>query len=339
MISSVKKAQELANAKGENSILRERIAEASWKETFIGTSDMAEQLRKKAEMIGQTDSTVLITGETGTGKEVIANLIHASSKRAREPFVCVNCGALNENLIEAELFGSEKGAYTGAEKQRKGRFEAANGGIGELSPSMQVSLLRVLQEKTFERVGGSVPVYSDFRLIAATNRNLREEVSAGRFRMDLYYRLNIIPIEVPPLRERKVDIKDLSLYFFERYAKEMNRKMRPLSSEILRAFWDYDWPGNVRELRNIIERLIVLSADGDITPSDLPEEIKEAFTREETKTDTGVLKEAMRDFEKKFIERVLIDHHGNITKTAEELGIARKNLYKKLSDYEIRYKE
>lgn len=345
MISSVKKAQELANAKGENSILRERIAEASWKETFIGTSDMAEQLRKKAEMIGQTDSTVLITGETGTGKEVIANLIHASSKRAREPFVCVNCGALNENLIEAELFGSEKGAYTGAEKQRKGRFEAANGGtiffdeIGELSLSMQVSLLRVLQEKTFERVGGSVPVYSDFRLIAATNRNLREEVSAGRFRMDLYYRLNIIPIEVPPLRERKVDIKDLSLYFFERYAREMNRKMRPLSSEILRAFWDYDWPGNVRELRNIIERLIVLSADGDITPSDLPEEIKEAFTREETKTDTGVLKEAMRDFEKKFIERVLIDHHGNITKTAEELGIARKNLYKKLSDYEIRYKE
>lgn len=344
MISSVKKAQELAVAKGENSLLRERIAEVSSKEVFIGTSDMAEQLRKKAEIIGQTDSTVLITGETGTGKEVIANLIHASSRRAKEPFICVNCGALNENLIESELFGSEKGAYTGAGKQRKGRFEAADGGtiffdeIGELSPAMQVSLLRVLQEKTFERVGGTTPVHSDFRLIAATNRNLRQEVGTGRFRADLYYRLNIIPIEVPPLRERKVDINDISLYFFERYAKEMNRKMKPLSGEILQFFWNYDWPGNVRELKNTIERLIVLSADGELMPEDLPEEIKEAAPHDDARAGSGVLKEAIRDFEKRFIEQVLASHHGNITKTAEELGIARKNLYKKLNGYGIRYK-
>ena len=211
-------------------------------------------------MIGQTDSTVLITGETGTGKEVIANPIHANSKRAKEPFIRVNCGAFNENLIESELFGSEKGAYTGVERQRKGRFEAANGGtvffdeIRELSLPVQGSLLRVLQEKVFERVDGATPVHSGFRLIAATNRNLREEVNAGCFRADLYYRLNIIPVEVPPLREQKVDIEELSLDFFRRYAEEMNRKMRPLRGEILRAFWDCDWPDNVRELKNIIER-------------------------------------------------------------------------------------
>ncbi len=344
MISSVKKAQELADAKGENSILRERIAEVSLKERFIGTSDAARQLRKKAEIIGQSDSTVLITGETGTGKEVIANLIHAGSRRAREPFICVNCGALNENLIESELFGSEKGAYTGAEKQRKGRFEAADGGtiffdeIGELGLPMQVSLLRVLQEKTFERVGGTTPVHSDFRLIAATNRNLREEVNAGRFRADLYYRLNIIPVEVPPLRARKVDIRDLSMYFFERYAKEMNRRMKPLGEEMLKAFWNYDWPGNVRELKNIIERLIVLSSDGDITLDDLPDEMRAAVLPEETKTESGLLKNATRSFEKRLIEQVLESHRGNVTKTAEELGIARKNLYKKLSGYGICYK-
>ena len=344
MISSVRKAQELADAKGENSLLRERIAEASSKETFIGGSNAAKQLRKKAEMVGQTDSTVLITGETGTGKEVIANLIHSSSRRAREPFICVNCGALNENLIESELFGSEKGAYTGAEKRRKGRFEAANGGtiffdeIGELSLSMQVSLLRVLQEKTFERVGGTAPIHSDFRLIAATNRELRKEVAAGRFRADLYYRLNIIPVEVPPPRERKADIQDLTVYFFQRYAEEMNRRVKPLSREIMEAFWNYDWPGNVRELKNIIERLIVLSADGNITPEDLPEEIRSVMPAG-IRADAGFLKDAMRDYEKDFIQRVLAQNRGNITKTAEELGIARKNLYKKLNDYGIRYKD
>ncbi len=344
MISGVRKAQERADAKGENFLLRERIAGASSRKSLIGTPDAAEQLRKKAEMIGQTDSTVLITGETGTGKEVIANPIHANSKRAKEPFIRVNCGAFNENLIESELFGSEKGAYTGVERQRKGRFEAANGGtvffdeIRELSLPVQGSLLRVLQEKVFERVDGATPVHSGFRLIAATNRNLREEVNAGCFRADLYYRLNIIPVEVPPLREQKVDIEELSLDFFRRYAEEMNRKMRPLRGEILRAFWDCDWPDNVRELKNIIERLIVLSADGDITPGDLPEEVKEAALREDAGMNSGLLRDAMRDFERRFIRRVLADHQGNITKTAGELGIARKNLYRKLDDYGIRRK-
>lgn len=341
MISSVKKAQELADTKDENHMLREQIADIAAEKIFVGRSDSAKELRRKAEIIGQSDSTVLITGETGTGKEILANLIHANSKRFTAPFICVNCGALNENLIESELFGSEKGAYTGAEKQRKGRFEAANGGtiffdeIGELSLSMQVSLLRVLQEKTFERVGGSTPIYSDFRLIAATNRNLKEEVSAGRFRADLYYRLNIIPIEVPPLRSRKEDIEELSCYFLERYAREMNRKVKPLNRQILAALKKYDWPGNVRELKNIIERLIVLSGNGDINLCDLPEEIKVAVPQEDA---PSTLKSVTREFEKEFIEKALSSNDGNVSRTAEELGIARKNLYKKLNDYGIRYK-
>lgn len=341
LISSVRKAQELADTKGENRMLREQIADIAADKDFVGRSALAKELRRKAEIIGQSDSTVLITGETGTGKEVLANLIHANSKRTKFPFICVNCGALNENLFEAELFGSEKGAYTGAERQRKGRFEAANGGtiffdeIGELSLSMQVSLLRVLQEKTFERVGGSVPVHSDFRLIAATNRNLKEEVAAGRFRADLYYRLNIIPIEVPPLRARREDIEELSRYFVARYAQEMNRRIQPLSQMLLNALMRYDWPGNVRELKNLIERLIVLSDDGTITLDDLPEEIKGSPLREDA---PSTLKGVTREFEKEVIEKALCNNEGNVSRTAEELGIARKNLYKKMQDYGIKYK-
>lgn len=339
IISSVKKAQELADTKGENRMLREQIADFSRDSSFVGSSAAAKELRRKAEIIGQTDSTVLITGETGTGKEILANLIHGNSRRFSAPFVCVNCGALNENLIESELFGSEKGAYTGAEKLRKGRFETADGGtiffdeIGELSLSMQVSLLRVLQEKNFERVGGSTPIYSDFRLIAATNRDLKEEVAAGRFRADLYYRLNIIPIKVPPLRERKEDIEELSRYFLARYAQEMNRKVNSFDGQVMDAFRRYDWPGNVRELKNIIERLIVLSDDGNITFDNLPEEIKGEPGEEKS---PGTLRGMTREFEKDFIKKALEHNDGNVSRTAEELGIARKNLYKKLSDYGIK---
>lgn len=341
LLSSVRKAAELADVKDENNALRQHIASLSSGQDFIGVSDIAENLRKKAEVIGSTDSAILITGETGTGKEVLANMIHKNSKRAENPFVCVNCGALNENLIESELFGSEKGAYTGAEKQRKGRFETADGGtiffdeIGELSLNMQVKLLRVLQEKSFERVGGSESIKSDFRLITATNRDLRKEVEANRFRADLYYRINIIPIEIPPLRERKEDIPVLCQNFLLQYAREMNKKVNFFKDDLLNLLQKYQWPGNVRELRNIIERLVVLSVDGEVNMEDLPEEIRGS---DQNAMASGDLKNMTKAFEKEYITEIMKKHNGSVSKAAEEMCIARKNLYRKLNDYNIKYK-
>lgn len=341
LLSNVKKAAELADIRDENDLLKNRLVDLSVRKEFIGVSSAAEELRKKAGIVGNTDSAVLITGETGTGKEVLANMIHLRSRRADKPFVCVNCGALNENLIESELFGSERGAYTGAERQRKGRFEAADGGtiffdeIGELSLNMQVKLLRVLQEKSFERVGGNESVKSDFRLITATNRDLKREVEENRFRADLYYRINIIPVEIPPLRERREDIPVLCESFLCEYAREMNKAVEPLSPELLRLFQSYRWPGNVRELRNIIERLVVLSTDGRIEAADLPEEIRGSVKEAEEQTD---LRHMTRAFEKAYIEKIMVKNNGNVAKSAEEMHIARKNLYKKLNDYDIKYK-
>lgn len=341
LLSSVRKAAELADVKDENNALRQHIASLSSGQDFIGISDIAENLRKKAEVIGSTDSAILITGETGTGKEVLANMIHKNSKRAEKPFVCVNCGALNENLIESELFGSEKGAYTGAEKQRKGRFETADGGtiffdeIGELSLNMQVKLLRVLQEKSFERVGGSESIKSDFRLITATNRDLRKEVEANRFRADLYYRINIIPIKIPPLRERKEDIPVLCQNFLLQYAREMNKKVNFFKDDLLNLLQKYQWPGNVRELRNIIERLVVLSVDGEVNMEDLPEEIRGS---DQNAMASGDLKNMTKAFEKEYITEIMKKHNGSVSKAAEEMCIARKNLYRKLNDYNIKYR-
>lgn len=344
LLSSVGKAVELTSVKGENSELKERLADITPEREFIGISDIAKELRSKAQMIGMTDSAVLITGETGTGKEVLANMIHRCSKRAEKPFICVNCGALNENLIESELFGSERGAYTGAERQRKGRFEIADGGtiffdeIGELSMNMQVKLLRVLQEKSFERVGGSESIKSDFRLITATNRDLKREVAEKRFRADLYYRINIVPIEIPPLRERIEDIPVLCQCFLDQYGKEMNKRIEPMSESLMKTLQHYHWPGNVRELRNIMERLVVLSLHGKIDEGDLPEEFREPINddlEEESKTD---LRNRTKAFEKEYILKIMKKHDGNVTKAAGEMNIARKNLYRKLNEYGIQYK-
>lgn len=340
LISNIKKAAELSGVKVENETLKDQIAALSEGREFIGISSAAEELRQKAYLIGKTDSAVLITGETGTGKEILANMIHRCSSRADKPFVCVNCGALNENLIESELFGSEKGAYTGAERQKKGRFEIADGGtiffdeIGEMSLNMQTRLLRVLQEKTFERVGGNETLKSDFRLIAATNRNLKKEVEENRFRKDLFYRINIIPIEIPPLRQRLEDIPPLLENFLRLYAKEMNKPLPLMSQEIVTTLQKYDWPGNVRELRNLVERMVVFSSEGRLEMDALPEEIKDMM-------DSGHSEDTLRShtkaFEKEYIIRVMKKHQGNVAKAAEELQIARKNLYKKLNEYDIRY--
>lgn len=345
LLSNVRKAAELAGVRLENDILKSQLAGMPARKEFLGVSQAASELRKKAQIVGETDSAVLITGETGTGKEILANMIHRCSRRADKPFICVNCGALNENLIESELFGSEKGAYTGAERQRKGRFEAADGGtiffdeIGELSLNMQVKLLRVLQEKSFERVGGSDSIRSDFRLITATNRDLKREVEENRFRADLFYRINIIPIEIPPLRERKEDIPVLCESFLDEYTREMNKSAAPLSPELLRLLQRYDWPGNVRELRNIVERLVVLSADGEIDEANLPEEIRELDQDEkQTGEQTAALRHMTRAFEKEYITRIMKKNNGNVAKSAEEMCIARKNLYKKLNDYDIKYR-
>lgn len=341
LISGVRKAAEFAGVKSVHNTLKEHIAGPAPEKEFVGISAAAENLRSKAELVGKTDSAVLITGETGTGKEVLANMIHKNSRRAAGPFICVNCSALNENLIESELFGSEKGAFTGAERRRKGRFELGDGGtiffdeIGELSLHMQVKLLRVLQEKTFERVGGTESIRSDFRLITATNRDLKKEVAENRFRADLYYRINIIPIEIPPLRERQEDIPILCESFFREYTREMNKDLQPPDEELLSLLQQYQWPGNVRELRNIIERLVVLSEGGVIDCKNLPEEIKARPADEEN---DGKLKHMTRSFEKSYITDILKKHNYNITKSAAEMGIARKNLYKKLKEYDIKYR-
>lgn len=341
LISNIKKAAELSSTKVENKTLKNRLEILSRGTEFIGISHIAEELRQKAQLVGGTDSAVLITGETGTGKEILANMIHRCSGRADNPFVCVNCGALNENLIESELFGSEKGAYTGAEKQKKGRFEIADGGtiffdeIGEMSLNMQTRLLRVLQEKTFERVGGYETVKSDFRLIAATNRNLKQEVEAGRFRKDLYYRINIIPIEIPPLRERSEDIPILCQTFLELYSREMNKPLPVMDEEMLKTLQHYEWHGNVRELRNLMERIVVLSGDGPVDIDVLPEEIKDMFDK--GKSD-DTLRSHTKAFEKEYIIKIMKKYHGNVAKAAEEMQIARKNLYRKLNEYDIDYR-
>ena len=341
LISNIRKAEEFFKVKSENQTLKEQIATLGEERKFIGISHAAQALRERAAVVGKTDSAVLITGETGTGKEVLANMIHKCSNRADRPFVCVNCGALNENLIESELFGSEKGAYTGADRQRRGRFEIADGGtiffdeIGELSMNMQTRLLRVLQEKSFERVGGYETLKSDFRLITATNRDLKKEVADGKFRSDLYYRINIIPMEIPPLRQRKEDIPELAQNFLNGYARELNKPDLTFDEQTLHLFLAYDWPGNVRELRNIVERMAVLSHEGILDPETLPEEIRNAGEERETSEDA--LRVKTKAFEKEYILKVIQKYQGNVAKAAEEMQIAKKNLYKKLNEYDIKY--
>ncbi|MGN0733188.1 MAG: sigma-54-dependent transcriptional regulator [Emergencia sp.] len=341
LISMIKKAAELSTVKSENTLLKEQLQDANGERVFITASEAGKRVYEMACKIGKTESSVHITGETGTGKEIIAHTIHMNSSRADKPFICVNCGALNENLIENELFGSEKGAYTGAEKQHIGKFEAANGGtifldeIGELSLNMQIRLLRVLQEKEFNRVGGVATVKSDFRLITATNRDLKQAIKDNLFRDDLYYRISIVPIDIPPLRERKADIKPLCDYFVNYYSNELKKRIAPLDDDILHIFQSYDWPGNVRELRNIIERMVVLAENGVLPVSCIPEEILSssgAYVEESLKGKT-------RAFEKQYITGVLEKHGGNVAKAAEEMQIAKKNLYRKLNDYDIKYKK
>jgi two-component system response regulator AtoC len=312
--------------------------------TIIGASRAMREVFKQIGRVSATDATVLITGESGTGKELVARAIHDHSVRAQRPFIAVNCGALPENLIETELFGHERGAFTGADRQKKGRFELAHTGtlfldeIGELAPSAQVKLLRALQERRFERIGGAQTVSVDVRVIAATNRDLRREIEARRFREDLFYRLSVIEVHLPSLRARLADVPQLAEYFTERASLRHSLPPRTLSDAAMRALLAYDFPGNVRELENMIERAVVTSGADVI----LPEHLFGDSTREakiEASTNEQFLempfKEAVAALERELIRRALEAAGGNRAEAARRLGINRRLLYSKLEEHKL----
>jgi DNA-binding NtrC family response regulator len=313
-------------------------------EQIIGNSKaIRELLALLARVVDDRDTTVLLQGESGTGKELVARAIHYNGPRNDKPFVIVNCAALPEHLLESELFGYEKGAFTGALRDKPGKFEAAEGGtvfldeIGDISPKVQVELLRFTQDHTFERVGGNQPITVDVRIIAATNKRLEEEVKQGRFRADLFYRLNVIPIYVPPLRERREDIPLLANHFVEKFRREKKREIR-FAPETLARLEKHIWPGNVRELENLLERLVVTAPQPTILPTDLPPEIfghseKEAF---DAAMGQQSLQEACEEFEKLFLLRHLEKHHWNITEVAQALGERRDTLSRKIKRYGLK---
>lgn len=312
---------------------------------IIGTSRAMREVFKQIGRVSATDATVLITGESGTGKELVARAIHHHSARAQQPFIAVNCGALPENLIETELFGHERGAFTGAERQKKGRFELAHMGtlfldeVGELTPSAQVKLLRALQERRFERVGGTQTIAVDVRVIAATNRDLKCEVEEKRFREDLFYRLSVIEVPLPSLRARLADVPQLAEYFTERAAARHSLPTKILSDTAMRALLSYDFPGNVRELENMIERAVVTSSGANVI---LPENLfGETFRAIEAETSSNELfldmqfKEAVAALERELIRRGLEAAGGNRAEAARRLGINRRLLYTKLEEHKL----
>ena len=325
----------------ENTLLKERLGEQFAKSNIIARSPKMREVLENIALIAPSDATVLILGESGTGKELIANLIHERSPRAKKPFIKLNCAALTDALLESELFGHEKGSFTGATGRKPGRFELANGGsffldeVGEMSPTTQVKLLRVLQEQQFERVGGTEPITVDIRIIAATNKKLLEEVEASRFREDLYYRLNVVPIQLPPLRERREDLPPLAEYFLKFYAEKNHREIRQILPEVLDVMMRYHWPGNVRELENTIERGVIIARSEYLTLDELPPNIRkiaESTTGYGSEVTVG---STIKEMESKFIARTLASVDGNRTRAAKLLGIARKTLQNKMREYKL----
>jgi DNA-binding NtrC family response regulator len=335
----VKKIVERQNLIAENILLKEKLKDKYSYKNIIGRSMRMKQVFELIENVADIDSTVLIQGESGTGKEVIAQAIHEKGSRRDGPFISVNCAAIPENLLESELFGHEKGSFTGAVSSKKGRFELADHGtlfldeIAEMNLNIQVDLLRVLQSREFRRVGGSKLIRIDVRVIASTNRDLEKEVEKGNFRQDLYYRLNVIPIELPSLRERKEDIPLLIEYFINKYKKKTKRNIEGITEKAQSLLVEYDWPGNVRELENTIERAIVLGKADSIEPANLPEKIRK-FAQKKIQV-CYPLNRPLGDIEKEYIVQVLSSTNWNITKTANLLKINRMTLYNKLKKYKI----
>ncbi len=336
LASLVRNAVERKKLLTEAHRLRRTLDKVTSAGAIVGSSPAMRRVMELVQTVSETDATVLIRGESGTGKELVARAIHAGSRRRYMPIVTVNCASLSEGVLESELFGHEKGAFTGAQYSRKGKFEMADGGtlfldeIGDISPKTQMDLLRVLEEKKFFRVGGNREIAVDFRTIAATNKNLEEAMKGGDFRQDLYYRLNVFSIEIPPLRQRREDIPLLASHFLEDYAKSMNKPIKGIDGKAMELLLEYDWPGNVRELENAIERAVVICRDTEIGESHLP------FKAEEKNDDVGAM--TLADVERDHVRRVLEETGWVISRAARILKIDRVTLYNKIRKYGLKRK-
>ena len=331
----VQRAFERRRLRTENEGMKRRIDEMAPFDRLVGRGPAMRKIQEMIRSVAATDATVLIRGESGTGKELVAQAIHAASRRRYFPIVPVNCGALSESLLESELFGHEKGAFTGAQYRRKGRIEMADGGtlfldeIGTISLKTQIELLRALETKEFQRLGGSNPIQVDFRTLCATNLNLEQEVEAGRFREDLYYRINVVSIQLPPLRERRDDIPALAEHFLERYTVAMSRPFRTITPEAMELLVAQDWPGNCRELANVIERALVVGKPPMVEPRDLA-------LRPIQHANNGNEGDSLQEIERIHVERILEKNAWNITRSAGILGIDRATLYSKIKKYGLR---
>ncbi|MEA3386393.1 MAG: sigma-54 dependent transcriptional regulator [Thermodesulfobacteriota bacterium] len=345
LLLAIQNALKYHDLREENVFLRQKTGE---RRELIGESPAMRRLKEQLAIVAPTDAWVLIQGENGTGKELVAQTLHRMSKRNRKPLIEVNCAAIPEELIESELFGHEKGAFTGATTMKRGKFDLANEGtlfldeITDMSLKTQAKILRILQEQRFERVGGNKTITIDVRIMAATNKDLEKEIKEGYFREDLYYRLNVIPIEVSPLRERKDDIFLLTECFLSEFTGNTAHGPRKRANqEVIEAFMAYDWPGNVRELRNMIERLVILTKGPEITIDDLPPSFHQGLrAATETQTSSSIsepawlscrdFREAKALFEQEYLEKKLAEHQGNIKKTAQAIGIERRHLHRKI---------
>lgn len=346
----IQNALKLTRLVEENRELKAKIAKEY---EMIGSSPTIIELKKQIEIVAPTSGWALITGENGTGKELVARAIHTLSQRSDKPFIEVNCAAIPEDLIESELFGHEKGSFTGATAQRRGKFDLANEGtlfldeIGDMSLKTQAKVLRILQERKFERVGGSRTIEVDVRVIAATNKDLQNQIATGAFREDLYYRLNVIPFHVSPLRNRHEDIPLLAEHFLAYFSKKEGREIKSLDDEAMEALVHYSWPGNVRELKNLIERLVIMVPARVITHAQLPQSItsrQQETTDQPPAHDTSAsaadtFREAREEFEKEFLLRKLEENDWNVSRTAEAIEMERSNLHRKIRSYGIEVKK
>lgn len=341
VIMVINRALEFRDIKRENVLLKNQLKKRYKFENFIGDSPQMHHVFRVIEKVADTDSTVLILGESGTGKELVAKAIHYNSMRRDKPLIPVNCGAIPEDLLESELFGHEKGAFTNAIRTRIGRFEMSNGGtifldeIGEMSPHLQVKLLRILQEQEFERLGGTKTIKCDIRVIAATNKDLDKLVLENEFREDLYYRLRVIPIEIPPLRERRSDIPLLIRHFVDLMIKTRGKEIKGVSKDVIKAFMNYEWPGNVRELENIIERMIILTDADELTIQDVPDKILQKQRSEEIgpsmiPDDGFSLNNAINEYERLLIIRALEKADWVKNRAAKLLNMNRTTLVEKI---------
>ncbi len=340
----VNHALEFARLEEENKQLKQKFTQDY---ELTGESPFIIDLKEMISIIAPTNAWILIMGENGTGKELVARALHRQSKRAKKPFVEVNCAAIPEELIESELFGHERGAFTGATTAKRGKFDLANEGtifldeVADMSLRAQAKILRILQEKKYERVGGSRLIETDVRVLAATNKNLEVEMEEGRFRQDLFYRLNVIPLVIPPLRDRKEDIPLLVDRFIDEFCRKEGKDLKTIHPDALALLIEHNWPGNVRELKNTIERLVIMTAADQIRPEDIPPFIKTTIRSEFDRSDASVesLKAAKVEWEKNFILQKLQENDGNISRTADAIGIERSNLHRKIKSYGIETKK